>query len=867
VKLRIGFICILVSLLLYVSSQAQRLPPNEKTTQPHASFSVLPPPSAAWHDVGNMRLCVQNNGIIGKNYADDFYDCFTGIRIDHACEFPAHSEIDYLYTMALWVGAIVGTDTLVSTGSKYPIDTWGWGKEFFPDPPPGGDMVFRSTVADEPELREGAISEQDFIAVYTDTFIGQSRDYFLGRHHRPLGLEVTQKSYAWSYPFAEDFVLFDLQIENIGSKRLEDVYVGIYLHADPGLRGAPEVDSAFGDVCGFLKTAPSWQGCGFEDILNLAWEADNDGDPFRGEFLDHIVWSGDAPHKSVLGVAAAMKLRAPTDYCHMSYNWWTHSFYHDADFGPRRKANFRDFRTGGLGTPEGDVNKYYLMRSGEIDYDKAYTSTISPLDPVWMYPGEIAATRVPVRGYLESVLSYGPVTLTPGSVMPFAFAYIVGDNFHTDPDNLQKYLPFEPNGYYANVDFSDLAKNAMWARWMYDNPGFDTDGDGYYGKFRVCVHDSVESDTGWIASSADTFWYEGDGIPDWRGATPPPAPPFWVTPTVNGFHIRFNGSRSETERDVFSNLIDFEGYNIYLARDDRESSYSLMASYDIDDYDKYVWDETIEPANYVLQDIPFTLERLRCLYGAGDDPCSDASFKPHRYTQGNPYRHPEFPDSMFYFLPHHYNASELGVTSPIRKMYPDEPDPATLPLDSLTPDRYTEEGFPKYYEYEFTIENLLPTVPYWINVTVFDFGSPAAGLNPLETSKTVDAQTAYVFSSDQQALGQQAQVYVYPNPYRKDGEYRIHGYEGRTEEHLPNEKVRAIHFANLPAKCTIRIYTIDGDRVRTIHHDFAPDDPWAHHDEWNMVTRNRNAVMSGLYYWTVEDEFGHVQMGKLVIIM
>jgi hypothetical protein len=33
------------------------------------------------------------------------------------------------------------------------------------------------------------------------------------------------------------------------------------------------------------------------------------------------------------------------------------------------------------------------------------------------------------------------------------------------------------------------------------------------------------------------------------------------------------------------------------------------------------------------------------------------------------------------------------------------------------------------------------------------------------------------------------------------------------------------------------------------------------------VTRNRNAVMSGLYYWTVEDEFGHVQMGKLVIIM
>jgi hypothetical protein len=158
-------------------------------------------------------------------------------------------------------------------------------------------------------------------------------------------------------------------------------------------------------------------------------------------------------------------------------------------------------------------------------------------------------------------------------------------------------------------------------------------------------------------------------------------------------------------------------------------------------------------------------------------------------------------------------------------------------------------------------------VPYWVNVTVFDFGSPAAGLRPLETSKTIGAQTAYVFNSDMQAFGQDSKVYVYPNPYRIDGQYRLHGYEGRTEELMPNEKVRAIHFANLPAKCTIRIFTVDGDRVRTIHHDYDPNDPYAHHDEWNMVTRNRNMVMSGLYYWSVEDEYGNVQMGKLVIIM
>ena len=865
-RLRAIAISIFVSLLLCATGHAQRLPAANTTSFAQAASSVSPGLSAAWHDVGNMRLCVQNSGVFGGSYYEVLYDCFTGKFIPYMCEFPKGSSIEYLYTGALWVGAVVGTDTLVSTATKSFRSDYFEYREFFPDPAPAGNMVYRSTAASEPAYREGAVSEQDFVAVYTDTLLRISTDLIDRRSHEPLYLKVTQRSYAWSYGHAEDFVLFDIEVENIGENTLKDVYIGLWVFAMPGYA----LGSRYGDLCGLLRTAPSFQGCDFVDILNIAWAADEDGDPYQGEFIDKVIWSGGRAYKSARSIAGTMFVKTPVNNPRMSYNWWSYLYSLEShpgrDFGPRRKANFRDFKTGGLGEPEGDRNKYHMMSGGEIDYDAAYTATISPFDATWLYPDPAVAAVAASTPDPQYLLSYGPLRLTPGASTQFAFAYVAGENFHTDPSNINN-LPDNPNGYYAHVDFSDLAKNAMWARWMYDNPGYDTDGDGYYGKFRVCVHDSIESDSGWVASSADTFWYEGDGIPDWRGATPPPAPPFWVEPTVNGFHVRFNGSRSETERDVFSNLIDFEGYNIYLGRDDRESSYSLVASYDIEDYDKYVWDETIEPPNYVLQDVPFTLEQLRCLYGSGDDPCSDVSFKPHRYSRVDPYVHPEFPDSMFYFLPHHFNASQLGVTSPITRMYPDEPDPATLPLDSLTPDRYTAEGFPKYYEYEFTIDNLLSTVPYWVNVTVFDFGSPAAGLRPLETSKTVDAQTAYVFNSNTQAFGQDSRVYVYPNPYRIDGEYRLHGYEGRTEELMPNEKVRAIHFANLPAKCTIRIFTVDGDRVRTIHHDFDPDDPYAHHDEWNMVTRNRNIVMSGLYYWSVEDEYGNVQMGKLVIIM
>ncbi|MEW5995734.1 MAG: T9SS C-terminal target domain-containing protein, partial [Candidatus Zixiibacteriota bacterium] len=83
----------------------------------------------------------------------------------------------------------------------------------------------------------------------------------------------------------------------------------------------------------------------------------------------------------------------------------------------------------------------------------------------------------------------------------------------------------------------------------------------------------------------------------------------------------------------------------------------------------------------------------------------------------------------------------------------------------------------------------------------------------------------------------------------------------------PDDRVRQIHFANLPPRCTIRIYTLDGDLVREIEHDMDPSDPNASHDTWNMITRNTQLVVSGLYYWTVEEPDGETQIGKLVIIM
>jgi hypothetical protein len=97
-----------------------------------------------------------------------------------------------------------------------------------------------------------------------------------------------------------------------------------------------------------------------------------------------------------------------------------------------------------------------------------------------------------------------------------------------------------------------------------------------------------------------------------------------------------------------------------------------------------------------------------------------------------------------------------------------------------------------------------------------------------------------------------------------DGDYSARGFENRNRN-LPTERARRINFANLPRQCTISIYSLDGDLVRSWEHDYPEGGPASMHDSWDLITRNTQAAVSGLYYWVVESE-DRTQIGKLVII-
>ena len=311
-------------------------------------------------------------------------------------------------------------------------------------------------------------------------------------------------------------------LENIGDKHIKNAYIGLYVAPHVGFSNNPDDSSSSGDdLCGLLYSFESSSNCHFVDTVDIAWTADGDGDPFEGKWVEEPIRDPltQLGHASVRGIAGVEFLTPSIKQLNKSFNWWAINNRLNFDFGPMMVDKYRDYKTDGTGSPAGDRNRYHVLRNGEIDYDVAYTSKyLDNLD--WLKPPPQFKDSLAKGGTVEFLLSYGPIDITPGASFKFAFCVVAAEKFHLYPTNGDN-LPNNPYQWYANVDFSGLAKNAVWADKIYDNPGVDTDGDGYAGESRICNLDSLFVDDEWIYTYADTPWYKGDGIPDWKAAGPP----------------------------------------------------------------------------------------------------------------------------------------------------------------------------------------------------------------------------------------------------------------------------------------------------------------------------------------------------------
>lgn len=92
------------------------------------------------------------------------------------------------------------------------------------------------------------------------------------------------------------------------------------------------------------------------------------------------------------------------------------------------------------------------------------------------------------------------------------------------------------------------------------------------------------------------------------------------------------------------------------------------------------------------------------------------------------------------------------------------------------------------------------------------------------------------------------QVRVVPNPYN-------------AHEAWDQPNASELHFINLPAQSTIKIYTVAGDLVRTLKHD----DPVRDFERWDLRSERHKDVASGIYIYRVESASFQFQ-SKLIVI-
>ncbi|NIP42410.1 MAG: hypothetical protein GWO41_06875 [candidate division Zixibacteria bacterium] len=433
------------------SEDASR-PEGDAESHPTYTSSDMPNLQIRVHKVGNIHMTVTNYGMFGDRISDSFIDPETGLPAP-SCEYPAGSGNEYIFHGGLWIGAIVGDDTLVTVG----VDGWQNVNEMFPEGPPEGDIEKRSTIPSSPYYSPDAISEADYIAIYYDTLTDPTyviSDPFDARPHLPLGLKIRQESYSWSDPEYDDFIIFRFIISNIAQNQLDEIYFGFYCDADilnPEINPGGFSD----DISGSIQyTDPlSW-----ENVL-IGWSSDNDGDPDGG------YWYYSSP-RGAIGVSL-LDFPAPP---YSSFNWWVPALYNPAtyDWGPMLDSNYRDFGTGGKGTPSGDRNKYYIMANAELDYDQMFAA-IDHTGGGWLPPPVSTFAVDLANGYdARFLFSFGETDLSPGDSMDFAFVLTVGDEFHKNPDDFSNLFdPQNPQLFYDSLDFSNLIENVQAARQLY----------------------------------------------------------------------------------------------------------------------------------------------------------------------------------------------------------------------------------------------------------------------------------------------------------------------------------------------------------------------------------------------------------------
>ena len=145
-----------------------------------------------------------------------------------------------------------------------------------------------------------------------------------------------------------------------------------------------------------------------------------------------------------------------------------------------------------------------------------------------------------------------------------------------------------------------------------------------------------------------------------------------------------------------------------------------------------------------------------------------------------------------------------------------------------------------------------------IEIAVNEDGFPpeAGDVLSIITNKALTAADKYQFSTTKETYqfvskNDLSKITTVPNPFVVSSIYEIGAYGTEKE----------VQFHHLPPQCTIRIYNIAGDLVRTLEHtDGTPL------ESWNLQSYNQQEIGFGVYFYHVDAPGIGEYIGKMAVI-
>lgn len=214
-------------------------------------------------NVGNIGLTVTNYGTIGNG--------FSNFPNQPSCQYPLSSGIENLFIGGIWIGGVKDGNITVTTAAV-DVSTANRTEGFEFTNAPNSTIAERSSLQTSPNYRPDAVSHQDFVTEFFDTNLTSNGTVI--QNHIPVGYKVLLETYCYNFNFANNWVILNYKIVNIGyrgnTSPVDSIYVGLW--CDGVVRNTnitPPGGSAF-----YSKGAD-----GYDSAYRMAYEYDYNGDP------------------------------------------------------------------------------------------------------------------------------------------------------------------------------------------------------------------------------------------------------------------------------------------------------------------------------------------------------------------------------------------------------------------------------------------------------------------------------------------------------------------------------------------------------------------------------------------------------------